>query len=219
MSPPPARGGMFETVTFRAVAPRQEAAMSLYAAIDLHSNNSVLAVIDETDHPLRQCRLPNDLAALLKAIEPFREELSGIAVESTYNWYWLVDGLAEHGYRMHLVNTAAVPQYDGLKCSDKMTTPCSVVSAVAPLTERRPKNLARQRFTSFGPERSPNRQHGCNFLGCEEIAVLNNMAHYSTCVYLDTPKVSSGVFQQDILQLTSRGPTTELRAVKHRIMP
>jgi hypothetical protein len=26
-------------------------------------------------------------------------------VESTYNWYWLVDGLMEHGYRVHLANT------------------------------------------------------------------------------------------------------------------
>jgi transposase len=61
--------------------------------------------------------LPNELPAILKALEPFHDELVGTAVESTYNWYWLVDGLAEHGYRMHLVNTAAVPQYAGLKYS------------------------------------------------------------------------------------------------------
>ena len=35
--------------------------MSLYAAIDLHSSNSVLAVLDDADKPLRQCRMPNDL--------------------------------------------------------------------------------------------------------------------------------------------------------------
>jgi hypothetical protein len=91
--------------------------MSLYAAIDLHSNNSVLAIIDETDAPLRQRRLPNDLPAILKELEPFREEITGIVVESTYNWYWLVDGLKAHGYRLHLANTAAVPQYAGLKYS------------------------------------------------------------------------------------------------------
>jgi transposase len=91
--------------------------MSLYAAIDLHSSNSVLAVLDETDRPLRQRRLPNDLPAILKELEPFHDEISGIVVESTYNWYWLVDGLNAHGYRVHLANTAAVPQYDGLKYS------------------------------------------------------------------------------------------------------
>ena len=95
--------------------------MSLYAAIDLHSTNSVLAVIDETDHPLRQRRLPNELPAILNALEPFHEELEGIVVESTYNWYWLVDGLKAHGYRVHLANTAAVPQYDGLKYSGDET--------------------------------------------------------------------------------------------------
>lgn len=91
--------------------------MPLYAAIDLHSTNSVLAVLDETDKPLRQCRLPNDLARILAELEPFREDVVGVAVESTYNWYWLVDGLADHGYPMKLVNTTAVPQYDGLKYS------------------------------------------------------------------------------------------------------
>ena len=39
-------------------------------------------------------------------------------VESTYNWYWLVDGLMEAGYRVHLANPAAMQQYSGLKYSD-----------------------------------------------------------------------------------------------------
>lgn len=29
----------------------------------------------------------------------------GVAVESTYNWYWLVDGLQDEGMSVHLVNT------------------------------------------------------------------------------------------------------------------
>ena len=91
--------------------------MSLYAAIDLHSNNSVLAIIDEADKPVRQRRLANDLPIILKELEPFRDEVAGIVVESTYNWYWLVDGLKAHGYCVHLANTAAVPQYAGLKYS------------------------------------------------------------------------------------------------------
>jgi len=92
--------------------------MALYAAIDLHSTNGVLAVIDECDAVLRRRRLPNDLATVLRELEPYRGELAGIAVESTYNWYWLVDGLMAHGFRVHLVNTAAVVQYDGLKHGD-----------------------------------------------------------------------------------------------------
>ncbi len=89
--------------------------MTLYAAIDLHSNNGVLSIIDEHDAVRFERRLPNELPAVLHALEPFRDDLTAIAVESTYNWYWLVDGLMDHGYRARLVNTAAVPQYDGLK--------------------------------------------------------------------------------------------------------
>ena len=40
-----------------------------------------------------------------------------MAVESTFNWYWLVDGLIENGFKVELVNTTAVKQYDGLKYS------------------------------------------------------------------------------------------------------
>lgn len=92
--------------------------MRLYAAIDLHSSNGVLAVIDEHDQLLRRRRLPNELSAVLGELEPFRKKLEGIVVESTYNWYWLVDGLVEHGYVVHLAHTGAVPQYDGLKHGD-----------------------------------------------------------------------------------------------------
>jgi transposase len=42
----------------------------------------------------------------------------GFVVESTYNWYWLVDGLMEAGYRVHLAHPAAIQQYNGLKYTD-----------------------------------------------------------------------------------------------------
>jgi transposase len=42
-------------------------------------------------------------------------EIEGLVVESTYNWYWLVDGLMDAGYRLHLANPAAIQQYSGLK--------------------------------------------------------------------------------------------------------
>jgi transposase len=68
------------------VAQRQEAAMSLYAAIDLHSSNSVLAVMDGEGKPALRCRRPNDLPRRLSDLAPYWEELVGVAVESTYNW-------------------------------------------------------------------------------------------------------------------------------------
>ena len=74
-------------------------------------------VIDEQDKRLFDKRLNNDLSATLEVLSPFRESLHSVAVESTFNWYWLVDGLQEAGFKVQLVNTAAVGQYDGLKYS------------------------------------------------------------------------------------------------------
>ncbi|MBE5316547.1 MAG: transposase [Xanthomonadales bacterium] len=51
----------------------------------------------------------------LGAGAPFLKTLKALAVESAYNWYWLVDGLMDAGVDVRLVNTAAVPQYAGLK--------------------------------------------------------------------------------------------------------
>jgi transposase len=92
--------------------------MKLYAAIDLHSTNNVTVVIDEQDRVVYQKRLPNDLALILKELSVYQTELQGIVVESTYNWYWLVDGLMAEGYKLHLANTAAIQQYQGLKYTD-----------------------------------------------------------------------------------------------------
>ena len=92
--------------------------MKLYGAIDLHSTNNVTVVIDEQDRVVYQKRLPNDLALILKELSVYQSELQGIVVESTYNWYWLVDGLMEQGYQVHLANTAAIQQYEGLKYTD-----------------------------------------------------------------------------------------------------
>ena len=89
--------------------------MTLYCGIDLHANNSVLAVQDEHDQIHFEKRLPNDLATILSVLEPYRAELSGCVVESTYNWYWLVDGLMDAGFAVHLAHTGAIPQYAGLK--------------------------------------------------------------------------------------------------------
>lgn len=89
--------------------------MSLYSAIDLHSDNNFIVIIDNNDSILFQRRLPNDLGTVLSVLEPYKGGLQGVAVESTFNWYWLVDGLIEAGYTTRLVNTAKVKQYSGLK--------------------------------------------------------------------------------------------------------
>lgn len=92
--------------------------MKLYGAIDLHSTNNVTVLIDEQDEVVYQRRLLNDLRLILEQLSPYASSLEGIVVESTYNWYWLVDGLMEKDHVVHLANTAAIQQYEGLKYTD-----------------------------------------------------------------------------------------------------
>jgi transposase len=63
-------------------------------------------------------KMPNDMEKILAALKPYKKSLKGIIVESTYNWYWLVDGLEEHGYKVHLANPSAIKQYEGKKHTD-----------------------------------------------------------------------------------------------------
>jgi transposase len=95
--------------------------MKLYCGIDLHSNNSMISLIDETDRVVSEKRLDNNLETIEHHLQPYQDDISGVVVESTYNWYWLVDGLMEKGYPVHLANTLAIQQYNGLKYTNDAT--------------------------------------------------------------------------------------------------
>ena len=75
------------------------------------------------DQVVYQKRLPNDLPLIAQQLSTYQASLEGIVVESTYDWYWLVDGLMERGHRVHLANTAAIQQYNGLKYTDDHSDP------------------------------------------------------------------------------------------------
>ncbi|MGA2655040.1 MAG: IS110 family transposase [Gammaproteobacteria bacterium] len=92
--------------------------MKLYGGIDLHSNNCVVVLVNEESGVVLRKRIDNDLSKMIALLEPFRNDITGLVVESTYNWYWLVDGLMESGFKVHLANTAAIQQYSGVKYTD-----------------------------------------------------------------------------------------------------
>jgi transposase len=128
----------------------------MYSGIDLHSNNSVVAVIDEGDHVVAQKRLPNDLTKIAGFLARWKDQLAGVVVESTYNWYWLVDGLQEAGFEVHLANTVAIKQYDGLKHSGDETDAQHLahllrlgilpMGAILPKEHRAVRDLGRKRM-------------------------------------------------------------------------
>jgi transposase len=127
-----------------------------YCGIDLHSNNSVIAVIDDEDRVVAQKRLPNELAIIVAFVARWKDELEGIVVESTYNWYWLVDGLQAAGFQVHLANTTAIKQYDGLKHSGDETDARHLAhllrlgilptGTILPKDQRAVRDLARKRI-------------------------------------------------------------------------
>jgi len=92
--------------------------MKLYTGFDLHSSNNYLAIVDEKGKRVYKRKLRNDPESILTALMPHKDNIEGIAVESTFNWYWRVDLLMEEGYQVHLANPAGIQKYKGLKYSD-----------------------------------------------------------------------------------------------------
>src|SRR5882762_3702024 len=88
------------------------------AGIDLHSNNVVIGIMDSDGKRVSSAKLPCELKAVTKFLAPYKKRLEQIAVESTYNWYWPVDGLQVLKYPVVLANPAAMEQYRGIKHAD-----------------------------------------------------------------------------------------------------
>jgi transposase len=150
--------------------------MPLYGGIDLHSNNSVIALTDETDRIVYRKRLANDEERILEELDPYQEAIHGLVVESTYNWYWLVDALMAAGYQVHLANTAAIVQYSGLKYSDDDTDAAWLAKLlrlgllpegyIYPKAERAVRDLLRRRLSLV-------HQHTANLLAVQNLFSRN----------------------------------------------
>jgi len=103
-------------------------------------------------------------------------------VESTYNWYWLVDGLMEAGYHVHLANPAAMQQYNGLKYTDDRSDARWLAHLlrlgilpegyIYPKAERAVRDVLRKRAHLV-------RQHTANVLSVHNIMARNTGARFS----------------------------------------
>src|ERR1041385_5329174 len=89
----------------------------LIAGLDLHSNNVMIGLINQDGKRVAHRKLDCDLKQLTEFLEPLKAQLQSMAVESTFNWYWLVDGLRKRGYPIDLAKPAKIEQYNGLKHS------------------------------------------------------------------------------------------------------
>jgi transposase len=156
--------------------------MPLYGGIDLHANNSVVVLLNDQDQVIYQKRLPNHLPVILEPLSLYHREIEGVVVESTYNWYWLVDGLMEAGYHVHLANPAAMQQYNGLKYTDDRSDARWLAHLlrlgvlpegyIYPKAERAVRDVLRKRAHLV-------RQHTANVLSVQNILARNTGARFS----------------------------------------
>jgi transposase len=75
--------------------------MRVYCGVDLHAKRSQVCVIDDRGEVLVNRRVANRLEEILEVLAPFGTGIP-TAVESTFNWYWVVDGLQDAGHEAHL---------------------------------------------------------------------------------------------------------------------
>jgi transposase len=87
----------------------------IHVGIDLHSNNLTIGLVNQDGKRVAHRKLECNLKEVEDFLKPHRRQLESMAVESTFNWYWLVDGLRARDYPIDLANPAKIVQYHGLK--------------------------------------------------------------------------------------------------------
>lgn len=97
--------------------PTAEARPRYYCGADLHGNNVFLTVLNPSGQRVLKRRVPAAWDAVWAVLQSFAPDVQ-VGVESTYNWYWLVDGLQGQGLDVRLANVAQMRQYEGIKHTD-----------------------------------------------------------------------------------------------------
>lgn len=93
----------------------------VYVGADLHSSNIVLSLTDNLGTEILKKKVKTNITDIDKVLTPFKSQIKVIGVESTFNWYWFIDGLIELGYNVKLGNPARMKQYTGIKVTNDYT--------------------------------------------------------------------------------------------------
>src|SRR4030095_9781637 len=206
--------------------------MPLYGGIDLHANNSVVVLLNEQDQVISQRRLANHLPTILEQLGHYHADIQGVVVESTSNWYWLVDGLMEADYRVHLANPVAIQQYSGLKYTDDHSEARWLAhwlrlgllpeGYIYPKAERAVRDVLRKRAHLV-------RQHTANVLSVQNIMARNTGARFSvkriqeltkkdlTSLLAEEPQVLAVTSSLTVLDCLRQQITTLAKTVHKRL--
>ena len=94
---------------------------ALYGGADLHGRNVLISLCDSEGKTVYSRRVKADLESVCEALQPCQGRIERLGVESTFNWYWFVDGVSEAGYVVDLGNPAKMEQYSGIKETNDLT--------------------------------------------------------------------------------------------------
>lgn len=78
--------------------------MAFYCGIDLSARTSHVCIIDEDVSVVVDKKIRDELPRIIDLLGPYKDNLQTV-IESTFNWYWLVDRLQEAGFDTTLAHT------------------------------------------------------------------------------------------------------------------
>ena len=127
----------------------------LYCGIDLHAKRMYTCIIDSEGKTVFHQNLHTSAQDLQSALEPFRERDIVLAVESTFNWYWLADACDElnvpfvlgHAYGMKAIHGGKTKndKQDSLKIAQLLRGGNLPVAWAYPNARRSQRDLCRRR--------------------------------------------------------------------------
>lgn len=196
--------------------------MWYYIGLDLHGRNTFIGVMDQDGKRIYGTRLSNSLELILKVLEPFKEKTFGVVVESTFNWYWLVDGLIEAGYSVRLAHPAANVQYNGLKHTDDRSDSFFLAELlrlnilkegyIFPQEERQLRDLLRKRMQLV-------QQRTRHILSFKSLVNRNTSEHLSAnAIKMLQPDGVDGWFENPHLTLSAKANLECIRHLSRQIL-
>lgn len=85
-----------------------------YGGIDLHAKSNQACIIDDKGVAVKEKKIDNDRDQIVSFFGPYSSNIE-IALESTINWYWLVDGLINAGFDVSLAHPYGLRLITGAK--------------------------------------------------------------------------------------------------------
>jgi transposase len=85
-----------------------------YCGVDMHAKTSYICILNQAGTIQLRRNIPNNFQMFKYFVKPYLPDLA-IGVESTYNYYWLLDGCSDSGLRFYLGHALYMKAISGNK--------------------------------------------------------------------------------------------------------